>query len=100
MLGDRIFQKALKTARSFKPDLIENKNTTDIQTILDYTPGLNILDGEPQIRGGSGFTFGVGSKVGVFVDDMPVLSGDANRPYWDLIPVENIKQIEVIRDVQ
>lgn len=76
---------------------IETKNTSSIDQILDYTPGLNILDGEPQIRGGSGFTFGVGSKVGVFVDGMPVLSGDANRPYWDLIPVDNIKQIEVIK---
>ena len=76
---------------------IENRNITQIETILDDTPGLNILDGEPQIRGGSGFTFGVGSKVGVFIDDMPILSGDANRPYWDLIPIENIKQIEVIK---
>nr|NQU89663.1 TonB-dependent receptor [Bacteroidota bacterium] len=76
---------------------IENKNITNIETILDDTPGLNILDGEPQIRGGSGFTFGVGSKVGVFIDDMPILSGDANRPYWDFIPVENIRQIEVIK---
>lgn len=76
---------------------IEQKNQTTIETVLDATPGLNILDEEPQIRGGSGFTFGVGSKVGVFIDDMPLLSGDANRPYWDFIPVENIKQIEVIK---
>jgi len=76
---------------------IENKNTTSIETILDDTPGLNILDGEPQIRGGSGFTFGVGSKVGIFIDDMPLLSGDAGRPYWDFVPIENIKQIEVIK---
>jgi iron complex outermembrane receptor protein len=76
---------------------IESKNATSIEAILDNTPGLNILDGEPQIRGGSGFTFGVGSKVGVFIDDMPILSGDANRPYWDFIPMENIRQIEVVK---
>jgi len=76
---------------------IERKNTTQIEALLDYTPGLNILDGEPQIRGGSGFTFGVGSKVGVFIDDMPILSGDASRPYWDFIPLENIRQIEVVK---
>jgi outer membrane cobalamin receptor len=79
------------------PRLIENKNTRSIETALDYTPGLNILDNEPQIRGGSGFTFGVGSKVAVLVDDMPTISGDAGRPYWDLIPVENIEHIEVIK---
>jgi outer membrane receptor protein involved in Fe transport len=80
-----------------KPELIENKNTRSVETILDQTPGLNILDGEPQIRGGSGFTFGVGSKVAVLVDDMPLLSGDAGRPEWSFIPVENIKQIEVVK---
>ena len=57
-----------------KPEIIENKNTRSIETALDQTPGLNILDGEPQIRGGSGFTFGVGSKVAVIVDEMPMLS--------------------------
>ena len=80
-----------------KPRLIESKNTRSIQTVLDYTPGLNIMDNEPQIRGGSGFTFGVGSKVAVLVDDMPMISADAGRPYWDLIPVENIAHIEVIK---
>ena len=80
-----------------KPQLIENKNTRSIETALDQTPGLNILDGEPQIRGGSGFTFGVGSKVAVIVDDMPMLSGDAGRPEWGFVPVENISQIEVIK---
>ncbi|MGV3613028.1 MAG: TonB-dependent receptor [Fluviicola sp.] len=80
-----------------KPRLIESKNTRSIETALDQTPGLNILDGEPQIRGGSGFTFGVGSKVSVMVDDMPMLSGDAGRPEWGFIPVENISQVEVIK---
>lgn len=80
-----------------KPKLIESKNTRSIETVLDQTPGLNILDGEPQIRGGSGFTFGVGSKVAVMVDDMPMLSGDAGRPEWGFIPVENISQVEVIK---
>ena len=80
-----------------KPELIENKNTRSIETALDQTPGLNILDGEPQIRGGSGFTFGVGSKVAVIVDDMPMLSGDAGRPEWGFIPVENISQVEVTK---
>ena len=80
-----------------RPELIENKNTRSIETVIDQTPGVNILDGEPQIRGGSGYTGGVGSKVSIFVDDMPMLSGDAGRAEWGFIPVENISQIEVIK---
>jgi iron complex outermembrane receptor protein len=80
-----------------KAQLIESKNTRSIETILDQTPGLNILDGEAQIRGGSGFTFGVGSKVAVFIDDMSILTGDAGRTLWDIIPIENVEQIEVVK---
>jgi len=29
----------------------------------------------------------------VLIDDMPMISGDAGRPYWDFIPVENVEQI-------
>lgn len=94
---DKPIEEQTVTMVVLKPQLIENKNTRSIETALDQTPGLNILDGEPQIRGGSGFTFGVGSKVAVIVDDMPMLSGDAGRPEWSFIPVENISQIEVIK---
>jgi iron complex outermembrane receptor protein len=94
---ERPIEEMTVSMEIIKADLIEAKNTQNIQTILDYTPGLNILDNEPQIRGGSGFTFGVGSKVAVLVDDMPMTSGDAGRPYWDFVPVENIEQIEVIK---
>jgi iron complex outermembrane receptor protein len=80
-----------------KPKLIEAKNTRNVQTILNMVPGVTILDEEPQIRGGSGFTFGVGSKVAVFIDDMPITTGDAGKPDWSLIPVEDIKQIEVVK---
>jgi outer membrane receptor protein involved in Fe transport len=80
-----------------KSEVLEEKNIRSVETILEQTPGVNILDGEPQIRGGSGFTFGVGSKVAVIVDDMPMLSGDAGRPLWDFVPIENIEQIEIIK---
>jgi iron complex outermembrane receptor protein len=80
-----------------KPNLIANKNTTSIETALEQVPGLTIIDNDPQIRGGSGFTFGVGSRVAIVVDGVPLLSGDAGRPEWSYIPVENIEQIEIIK---
>jgi outer membrane receptor protein involved in Fe transport len=80
-----------------RPGLIEQKNTTSIDKALEQVPGLNILDSEPQIRGGSGFSFGVGSRVATLIDGMPILSGDAGKTEWSFIPVENIEQIEVIK---
>ena len=80
-----------------KPSLINNKNTTSIETALEQVPGLTIIDNDPQIRGGSGFTFGVGSRVAIVEDGIPMLSGDAGRPEWNYLPVENIAQIEIIK---
>lgn len=80
-----------------KPALITNKNTTSIENALEQVPGLSIIDNDPQIRGGSGFTFGVGSRVAIVVDGIPLLSGDAGRPEWSYIPVENIEQVEIIK---
>jgi outer membrane receptor protein involved in Fe transport len=80
-----------------KPSLIEHRNTTNIKTALEQAPGLNILDGEPQIRGGSGFSFGVGSRVATLIDGIPVMAGDAGRTEWNFIPVENIEQVEIIK---
>ena len=80
-----------------KPSLIENKNTTDIQTAMDQIPGVNITDGQANIRGGSGWSFGAGTRVLVMVDDMPLISGDAGQVQWKLLATENINQIEVIK---
>ena len=80
-----------------KPTLIENKNTTEIETVMDQIPGVNITDGQANIRGGSGWSFGAGTRVLVMVDDMPLISGDAGQVQWNLIATENINQIEVIK---
>ena len=80
-----------------KPALIENKNTTNIQTAVDQIPGVNITDGQANIRGGSGWSYGAGTRVLVMVDDMPLVSGDAGQAQWSLIATENINQVEVIK---
>lgn len=80
-----------------KPSVLENKNATTIDDAIETAGGVTIIDGDPQIRGGSGFTFGVGSRVQIVVDDLPLLSGDAGKPEWSYIPIENVEQIEIIK---
>lgn len=80
-----------------KPRLLEERNTTSIDDVLQQTPGVSIVDGEPQIRSGSGYSFGAGSRVQVLIDDLPMLSGDAGKPSWDFLPIENLSQVEVIK---
>lgn len=80
-----------------KPTLIENRGSTNITSALEQTPGLTIMDEEPQIRSGSGYSFGVGSRVAILVDDLPIMNGDIGKVEWSFIPTENVEQIEVVK---
>ncbi|MEY4110913.1 MAG: hypothetical protein RLZZ46_1268 [Bacteroidota bacterium] len=80
-----------------KPTLVDNKNTYNLETIIDQVPGVTIFDGQANIRAGSGFSYGAGSRVLVMVDEMPLLAADANDVKWSYLPIENLEQIEVIK---
>ncbi|MDR1793707.1 MAG: TonB-dependent receptor [Bacteroidales bacterium] len=76
---------------------IEKQNVTNLEKAFDEVSGLVIVNGEPQMRGGSGFSNGMGSRVMIMMDEMPVMRVDAGRPTWNLIPMENVDQIEVLK---
>jgi iron complex outermembrane receptor protein len=80
-----------------QPDIILSKNVVSMDQALDQIPGVVVVDDDPQIRSGSGFSYGAGSRVQVLVDDIPVLGGDIGRPNWSFLPMENLEQIEVIK---
>jgi len=80
-----------------KPELIENTNATSVDEVMEQVPGVAIIDGQANIRGGSGFSYGAGSRVLLLVDDLPMLAADAGDVKWSFLPVENIEQVEVIK---
>ncbi|MGP8215423.1 MAG: TonB-dependent receptor domain-containing protein [Bacteroidia bacterium] len=94
---ERKLEEITVSMEVMKPSLIENKNSSNIKDALEQVPGLNILDGEPQIRGGSGFDFGVGSRVAILIDGLPAMSGDGSALEWSFVPLENVEQVEVIK---
>lgn len=94
---EKRYDELTVTMEVVKPSLIHNRNSTSIDQTLQQVPGLMIVDSEPQIRSGSGYSFGAGSRVMVMVDDMPILSGDAGRTSWGMVPIENIDQVEIIK---
>ncbi|MEM1320789.1 MAG: TonB-dependent receptor [Bacteroidota bacterium] len=80
-----------------KPRLLDAVNSTSIDEVLEKIPGVSIVDGQANIRGGSGWSYGAGSRVLLLVDDIPALQADAGFPNWDDIPVEHVGQMEVIK---
>lgn len=80
-----------------KPSFIENTNSIDMKEAINKAPGVNIIDGQANIRGGSGYSYGAGSRVLVLVDDVPQLAADAGDVKWDFLPLENLDQVEIIK---
>lgn len=80
-----------------KPKLAENVNATQVGDVVQKVPGVSIIDGQANIRGGSGYSYGAGSRVLMLLNDMPILDGAAGLPNWNDLPVENLEQIEVVK---
>ncbi len=78
-------------------DLVKNKGITDLEQAVDQAPGAYTMDGQVSIRGGSGFSYGAGSRVLILWNETPMLSGDAGDTKWNSIPIEQAQQIEVIK---
>jgi len=90
-------QESISSIEVIKAKAIEISNIPTIDKAVDRVPGVAIVNNEPQIRGGSGFSSGLGSRVMIMVDEIPLLRGDAGRPNWDLLPIDDIDQIEVVK---
>ena len=80
-----------------KPQMIENKNTYNIESSLNKVPGVDVNNHQPSIRSCTGWSYGAGSRVMILVDEMPIMSADIGDAKWNYIPTENISQVEVLK---
>ncbi len=80
-----------------KPEFIEHQQASQLDEVLDLLPGVDVLDGQANIRGGSGYSFGTGSRVMMLLNGLPMLTGDASDVKWEFLPIENTGQAEVIK---
>ena len=80
-----------------KPEIITNSAPTDLSATLQTLPGVDVVDKQPSIRGGAGWTYGVGSRCLVMMDGMSMLNPMTGEINWNNIPLENVEQVEVIK---
>ncbi|MEI7983818.1 MAG: TonB-dependent receptor, partial [Bacteroidota bacterium] len=90
-------EESIATIEVLKAKSIQASNPVSLDQAINKMPGIAIVDNEPQIRGGSGFSSGLGSRVMVMVDEIPMLRGDAGRPDWGFLPVDDVEQIELVK---
>ncbi|MEK7254870.1 MAG: TonB-dependent receptor, partial [Bacteroidota bacterium] len=73
-----------------RPQLLESTNQTSLDGLLEKVPGVSFVGDQANIRGGSGFSYGAGSRVLLLVDDIPILQADAGFPQWEDVALENV----------
>ncbi|GBL34713.1 vitamin B12 transporter BtuB [Filimonas sp.] len=98
--GSRFEKRAAEEIVSIevlKPAQILNTANNSMDDALQRVPGVDVVENQVNIRGGSGWSYGAGSRVLVLVDDMPMLTADAGDAKWDFLPLENCEQIEILK---
>ena len=98
--GSRFEKRAAEEIVSIevlKPAQILNTANNSMEDALQRVPGVDVVENQVNIRGGSGWSYGAGSRVLVLVDDMPMLTADAGDAKWDFLPLENCEQVEILK---
>ncbi|HEX9615499.1 MAG TPA: TonB-dependent receptor [Bacteroidota bacterium] len=73
------------------------RNIVTMDDALRYVPGVNLLEDQVNIRGSSGYSRGVGSRVLLLLDGLPFITGDTGEINWETIPAGDVERVEVIK---
>ncbi|MDB5282497.1 MAG: Iron complex outer rane receptor protein [Bacteroidota bacterium] len=74
-----------------------NQNNARMDEAMNKVPGVNMLGKSIAIRGGSGFSDATGNRVLALLDGLPVISPESGGIIWDMVPIEELEQVEVIK---
>lgn len=96
-LYEKALQEEVVSVDVLDASLMERTNTRTLDDAVEKLPGVYFADGQANMRGGTGYSFGVGSRVMMVVDGQPLLSADRGDVKWTMMPVEITDQVEIIK---
>lgn len=95
--SNKLQKRATTSLERIEPKLITQTAPISAEKIIERVSGVSVVDNQPNIRGGGGWSYGSGSRVQVLLDGMPMLSGDAGQVLWSFIPTEGIENVEIVK---
>ncbi len=95
----QVGQEAVSVAVLQRSDLLRH-SAVEVQQALAYVPGVDMNHGEVDIRGASGVSEGVGSRVLMMIDGHPVLTGDGGEIDYEQLPIMDVERVEVVKGSQ
>jgi iron complex outermembrane receptor protein len=88
---------AMVSTQRIEPELFENTGGFDLSETVRYIPGVSVMDDQVVIRGGSGWSYGAGSRVLLLQDGLPLYSGDAGQGQLSMVNTESLERVEVVK---
>jgi len=85
------------SAFALTPLIFSEKNFISLDQALRYVPGVYVIMDQVSIRGSSGYSRGAGSRVLTAIDGIPIYTGDTGEIIWQLVPLTDIEQVEIIK---
>ncbi len=76
---------------------LENRNTVTIDKALQYVSGLTLTGDQISIRGSSGYSRGVGSRVMMLMDGIPYLTGATKETNFESLSINEVERIEIVK---
>ncbi|MCK4559419.1 MAG: TonB-dependent receptor [Calditrichia bacterium] len=76
---------------------IRYRNAITIDDALKYESGLNLTGSQVNIRGSSGYSRGVGSRVLMLVNGIPYMTADTKEANFESLQINQIERIEIVK---
>lgn len=76
---------------------IDRRAVNTVDEAIDKAPGIQFLNGQINVRGSTGYVQGLNSRVLLLVDGVPMNQGDRGGINWDLLPVDQIERVDILK---
>jgi iron complex outermembrane receptor protein len=97
--AQQLGESPVSVAIQDRADIIAH-SAIEVQDALPFVPGIDMNHGEVDIRGASGVSEGVGSRVLMLLDGHPVLTGDGGEIDYEALPILDLDRVEVVKGSQ
>ena len=91
--GDR---PSTSVAQVTEQDL-DRRAVNTVDEAVDHAPGVQFVNGQINLRGSTGYVQGLNSRVLMTVDGVPMNQGDRGGISWDLLPVDEIESVQILK---
>ena len=76
---------------------LDRRAVNTVDEAIDHAPGVQFVNGQVNLRGSTGYVQGLNSRVLMTVDGVPMNQGDRGGISWDLLPVDEIESVQILK---